>query len=123
MLPPLAEAREVARGTARRTAFLVAGGVLVMIGVGFLLSALWLVVEEAFNALAASLLVAGVLLGVGLLVLGLAPRQPRFTSVDARLRHTAGKGGLYQPTGAFPPVAEAFLFGLAVAMQIKNRRR
>ena len=123
MLPPLTEVKQVARGTARRTAFLTAGGVLVLVGFGFLLAALWLGLETAFGPLAASLVVAGLLLGVGLLVLGLAPRQPVFKSMDARLRKQARDGGLYQPTGAIPPLAEAFLFGLAVSMQIKNRRR
>lgn len=123
MLPPLAEIRQVAKGATRRTAFMVAGGVVVLIGSAFLIVALWIAVEQALNALAAALIVAGVLLAIGLAIMGLAPRQPRFTTMDARLRNEARKGGIYQPTGAFPPVAEAFLFGLAIAMQIKNRRR
>lgn len=123
MLPPLAEVRYVARGTARRTAFLAAGGALVLVGVAFLTAALWIGLEMAFGPLAATLVVAGLLLGVGLLILGLAPQQPRFASPDARLRKQARAGGIYQPTGVFPPVAEAFLFGLAVSMQIRNRHR
>jgi hypothetical protein len=123
MLPPLAEVGHVARGTARRSVFLMAGGALVLVGTAFLIAAMWIAVEQAFGSLAASLVVAGVLLGIGLLVLALAPHQPRFTSVDARLRQKARTGGLYQPTGTLPPVAEAFLFGLAVSMQIRNSRR
>lgn len=123
MLPPLAEIRHVAGATARRSAFMAAGGALVLAGGAFLVVALWIVVAAAFDALAAALVVAGVLLGFGLVVIGLAPRKPHMPSADARLRKKARAGTLYEPTGALPPVAEAFLFGLAVSMQIKNRRR
>lgn len=123
MLPPLAEIRHVAKVTTRRTAFMVAGGAVLLIGAAFLIVALWIAVEEAFNALAAALVVAGVLLALGLMIIGLAPKKARMSTVDARLRKEARKGVLYEPTGKLPPLAEAFLFGLAVSMQIKNSRR
>lgn len=123
MLPPLAEIRHVAGQTARRSAFMVAGGALVLTGAGFSVAALWIVLAEVFDALAATLILSGILLGLGLVVMGLAPRKPKLTSADQRLRHKARTGTLYQPDGSLPPVAEAFLFGLAVAMQIRNRRR
>ncbi|KPQ05898.1 MAG: Protein of unknown function (DUF1469) [Rhodobacteraceae bacterium HLUCCA12] len=123
MLPPLAEVRHVARGTARRTAFLVAGGALVLVGGGFLVAALWIVLEQVFDVFAATIAVAGLMLGLGLIVIAIAPRQPRLAGPEKRLRARARAGQLYQPNGAFPPVAEAFLFGLAVAAQIRNRRR
>lgn len=123
MLPPLAEIQHLAGGTARRTAALIAGGTLVLAGGAFLIVALWIVVEEAFDTLAAALVVAGVLLGFGLIIVGLAPRKPRMASAEERLRQKARTGDLYRPDGAMPPVVEAFLFGLAVSLQIKNRRR
>ena len=123
MLPPLAEIRHVAGETARRSAFMMAGGALVVAGGAFLVVALWIVMAAAFNTLAAALAVAGVLLGIGLMIIGFAPRKPKMASADARLRKKARTGTLYEPTGTLPPVAEAFLFGLAVSMQIRNRRR
>lgn len=123
MLPPLAEIRQVAKGTTRRTAFFVAGGVVVSVGAAFLIVALWIAMEQAFNSLAAALVVAGLLIAIGLVIIGIAPRKLRFTPPEARLRHAARNGALYRPTGAFPPLAEAFLYGLAVSIQIRNRRR
>lgn len=123
MFPSLAEIRQAASTTARRTAFQVAGGAIMLVGAAFLIVALWIAIEEAFNALAAALVVAGVLLALGLAVMGLAPKKPHVPSADVRLRQSARKGTLYQPTGNLPPLAEAFLFGLAVSAQIKNRRR
>jgi len=123
MLPQLAEMKQVARGMARRTAVLAAGGALMFVGGGFVVAALWIGLEDAFGAIAATLVVAILLLGLGLLVFGLAPREPRLIEVAPPLRKTAHDGRLFQHAGALPPMVDAFLFGLAIAMQIRNNRR
>lgn len=122
LLPTAAELKLSARSHARHSAYLVAGGVLVAVGAGFLTAAIWIALATAFNGLAAALIIAGTYLGMGLLLLGIAPRPIPLAPPAVRLRAAARKGQIYQPTGSFPPMAEAFLFGLAMAIQMKNKR-
>jgi len=123
MLPSLAELRRYASGSARRAAFLAAGGLCIAIGGGFLLSALWLIVAAQFGPVAASLVLAALLFGAGLIVLAMAPPAPTLPTPAERLREAGAQGTAYRPSGHLPPLAEAFLFGISVALQIRSRRR
>lgn len=60
----------------RRTAFGAAGGLFLIIGIGFLTAAAWLAMALAFGAVFASVIVGLVLCGIGLVCLALAARRP-----------------------------------------------
>ena len=123
MLPSRADLRRFASGAARRAAVLAAGGLCLAIGGGFLLSALWLVTAERFGSVVASLAMAGLLMGAGLILLVLAPAPPTLPTPADRLRKAGAQGTAYRPSGHLPPLAEAFLFGLSVALQVRSQRR
>jgi hypothetical protein len=122
MLPSAAELGFFARITARRGALLAAGGVMIAVGTGFVLAAIWTLIAQVYGPVAASLGVAGLVMGMGFLLIGLAPRQPVLTTPAQKLRVKAATGAAFRPTGQMPPVVEAFLFGVSVALQLRNRR-
>jgi hypothetical protein len=122
MLPSVAELGFFARITARRGALLAAGGVMIAVGAGFVLAAIWVLIAQAYGPVAASLGVAGLLTGIGLVLIALAPRQPVLATPAQYLRVRAATAGAFRPTGQLPPVAEAFLFGISIALQLRNRK-
>ena len=125
MLQIVHQLRDKAEWHARRTALLSLGGVLVAIGGGFIVVAAWIALVPVLGALVTALVLGMVFLGAGLIVLALrnARPAPRVTRVDEGLRQMSGRGGVFRPTGDFPPVLEAFLFGVTVYLQMRNRRR
>jgi hypothetical protein len=123
MLPSAAELGFFARITARRGALIAAGGLLVAVGTGFVLAAIWTLIAQVYGPVAASLGVGGLVLGAGILLIALAPRQPVLPTPAQKLRLNAAAGPAFRPTGQFPPMVEAFLFGISIALQLRNSRR
>jgi cytochrome c biogenesis protein CcdA len=121
MLPSVADVKHYARTTARRGVMFAAGGVLVAVGGAFLLAALWSFIAQHFGPVIASLGIGVLILGAGLVVMSMAPRQPTLPTPAQKLRVNASARP-FKPTGQFPPVIEAFLFGISVALQVRNRR-
>ena len=135
----------------RRMALGGVGGVLMLLGAGFLLAAFWTVLARVWDPLVASLGMGLVFTGLGLIAIGLAGRTPRDpeAAADARARaesarakraSTAGAesaadgpddpalrrilrdAGLdVPPRGESPALTEAFLFGLILAMRMTAR--
>lgn len=125
MLTVVRQLRLKAGWHARQTALLSVGGILVAIGGGFVVAAAWIGLVPILGSLGTALVLGAVFIGAGLIVIGLRNAQPapRAASIDDGLRQMAGKRGMFRPDGEFPPVMEAFLFGVSVYLQVRNRRR
>ena len=130
----IARLRARLRDAARRSALGAAGVFLVVLGAGFLLAAIWIILAEWLDALLASALMGAVLAGVGLILLGLAARsepvpeplpddRSRDAAEDAMLRRLLREAGLeVPPKGQKPPIVDAFLFGLVMALRLRQQR-
>ncbi|MFN3936684.1 MAG: phage holin family protein [Gemmobacter sp.] len=124
MLPSVAELKRAAGQTARQAAMAAAGGVLLAVGVAFLTVAIWIGLSDAFGPLVAALAIAALYAGAGLLVLWLGGRRqpaPAVPAPAARLRTAASQGTLFRPQGRFPPLVEAFLFGVSTYLTLRDR--
>lgn len=102
---------------------LALGGLCLAIGAGLVLAALWIVAAAQFGPVLATMALAGLMLGAGLILLASAPPQPVMPGPADRLRAAAAQGQAFRPTGQMPPLAEAVLFGVSVALQMRARRR
>lgn len=104
-----------ARKGARRAGLLLVSGLLLAAGVGFLSAAIWIVVAAAWSPLVAALVLGVIYLGAGGIVLSLAlpPRQVHepVAAQDEALKKAP-----------FPPLAEAFVFGLDTALRLRRGR-
>ena len=96
------------------------GAVFVAIGAGFLTSAAWITLATVYSPLFAALTLAGVFLGIGLIILGIASGgKDHYPHPEADpLRDPAST----PPEGKMSPLAEAFIIGLNVAHEMRRRR-
>jgi hypothetical protein len=104
-----------ARKGARRAGLLLVSGLLLAIGMGFVSVAIWIVTAAAWSPLVAALLLGAIHLGAGGIVLYLALPS----------HEPAGSPSEAQPSGEtapFPPLAEAFVFGLDTALRLRRAR-
>lgn len=109
----------------RRARIAVIGGVLLSIGGGFLVAAIWMILAAEFSPLMANIVLAGLFIGAGLIVVSRynAEAEPRIPSASETLRADAA-AGRHMPAGQdFPALMEAFLFGLATYSRVRNRER
>ncbi len=104
----------------RRALISAVGGVLVAIGVGFLTSAAWIMLEDVYSAAAAALILAGIYIGIGLIALGVASSWAKRDAVSAPRSPLSDPAAPPQP-GAMPPLAEAFIIGLNAAIAARGR--
>jgi len=103
------------------------GMIFVLIGGGFGVAAVWMAIAPHVGEMGAALIIGAVFFGLGLVILaiGSAPRRPAAApapEVGARESAATAKG-MYRPSGQHPPVMEAFLLGLSVYLETRNRRR
>lgn len=97
------------------------GIAFLIVGAGFLTSAGWIVLEEAYSALAAALVIGCIYLGIGLLFLAFTAH-----SRESQL-YRAEMAALHDPAvppvpGAISPLTEAFIIGLNAAYAARRRR-
>ncbi|WP_113912467.1 phage holin family protein [Roseovarius dicentrarchi] len=104
----------------RRALIIVVGGIFIAIGVGFLTSAAWITLEDVYSSIAASLIIAGVYLGIGLIALGVASSSGKQDAEPAPRTPLNDPATPPQP-GALPPLAEAFIIGLNAAYAARGR--
>lgn len=112
-----------ARQGARRAAMLGVAFILLLAGAGFLTSAIWIAAAAAWSPLVASLILAMFCLVAGAM-LYLQVMPPRRTARPVR-RPPPPAYDEPPPPGAkppYPPLAEAFLFGLDTAMRLRRAR-
>ena len=122
MLAAFSQLRDRANLQLRRTAMLSFGAVLMAIGGGFIAAAAWIGLAPLMGAVGASLALGAVFVVAGAIAIGLRGTRPA-PAMDAGMQRMSGADGLFRPGGDFPPVMEAFLFGVAVYLQMRNRRR
>ncbi|MFC7705278.1 phage holin family protein [Plastorhodobacter daqingensis] len=131
MIPSPQLVKDAAARAARQAALSAAGMVAALVGAGFLTSALWIFIARWEDSLMASLavgvlfiIVAAILLAMGKKA-GKPRRGPEFHSArhdplyEARM---ASSGASAPPRGEYPPLLEAFLFGLNTAAKVRGRR-
>lgn len=104
----------------RRALVSAVGGVFVAIGMGFLTSAAWIMLEDAYSAAAAALILAGIYIGIGLIALGVASSSAKRDAVAAPRTALNDPATPPQP-GAMSPLAEAFIIGLNAAIAVRGR--
>ncbi len=115
----------------RRTVMALIGTLLVMTGVGFAAAAAWAALVPLVGAPGASLILAAVFGGLGLVVISLsgADTPPPIDSPLAQLKRgsassgrTTAQNGETGTKTELPPLMEAFLFGMTVYLQNQKRK-
>ena len=112
-------AKSDARETARKAAWSTGGSFFVLVGLGFLASAGWMVLEEVRDAIFASLVLGGVFAGVGFIAIGVAHMRHRRYVREKRA--AAAARGVPTSKDIWVPLAEAFLLGLGAAQKTSKR--
>lgn len=125
----------------RQAALGMVGGLCMLAGLAFLTLAAWIALAAQHGALVAALVLGLGYAGLALVLLALAARRPGRprpagatadahpdrggdTDRDAMLRAVfAGAGLKVPPRGEFPPLVEAFMFGLTAALTLRERPR
>lgn len=117
MLAALVARAEISlRMSIRRAVFGTVGGVLMLVGVGFLTLSLWIFLAASLGAGVAALIIGFAYLGGGLIFLAIGRRRGIYLPPPA-----PGAG----PVTGSPKLgmAEAFLFGLDAGQSVRRRRR
>ncbi|MDD9705751.1 MAG: phage holin family protein [Paracoccaceae bacterium] len=109
-----------ARKGARRAGLLILSGLLLATGAGFLTVAIWIVASTAWSPQAAALMLGVIYLGLGGIVIAIAstPQRDQSHVTDQTAAHGV-KSGTANP---YPPLAEAFVFGLDTALRLRRGR-
>jgi len=117
MIAPLAEARLRAslQRAGRRAAMMLAGALLLAVGVGFLTAAGWMLLSEAFGPLVAAAVLAGIYGGTGLILLAVAGRDRPPLQVAPVAPASAPDSGLGM-------AVDAFVFGYQAARGVPPGR-
>lgn len=125
MLLPLNQIGLKASWYSRRVRISVIGAFLMVIGGGFLVTALWMLIAEQFSPLIAHVVMAALFIGAGLVVYAQRNSQPepKIPTLSEHLRAEAA-AGRYEPSGKeFPALMEAFLFGVSTYSRVRNQKR
>lgn len=115
MLPPLPIVRLQlqAQRIARRAIFGAAAAVFFVIGLGFVIAAMWILLADAFGALVAACIMALIFLGGGGLIALAGSKPGARRSLPASI-HTA-------PATPVVGLLDAFLVGLRAGKAVKQR--
>lgn len=112
--------RAQARQQIRRVIIAAAGALMLAIGVGFLVAALWKVMAAEFSPVVASIVIAVVFLGSGLVAMAVARQAPDPAPLHRRAQaDTADPDDLARD---YPALTEAFLFGLRIYRQVRTEQ-
>lgn len=121
MLGIIQDAKDRARQAARAAVLSTIGAILCLVGVGFLTSALWIIIEIEYGALMAALLIGGLYLVLGGAILAFG----RNSQSDAPPAHPGAAA--HDPHTAPPPpkdpifqMAEGFAVGLQAGRQARK---
>lgn len=109
----------------RRVVFGLVGLILLKIGAGFLLAAIWMIIAAEFSPLIATLVCAALFFGAGLIVLAVrgARPKPELPSLETRTRPSARAARKERKSTEYPALLEALLFGLSTYQQVRKERR
>ncbi|MFD1911380.1 phage holin family protein [Halodurantibacterium flavum] len=129
MIPSPQLIKDRAARTAKQIFLSVMGALMALVGLGFLISALWIYLARLEGSLFASLAVGVIfvlLAGILFLLGKLAGRPPRVRATprgNAYYDPRVGADPYAPPRGEYPPLLEAFIFGLNTASRMRRRRR
>lgn len=124
----LREIRARAEWQIRRAVLGVIAGLLLCVGAGFLVAAIWMVIAAEFSPLIATLACAALFLGSGLVLLLMRSRPyvptppPRAQPQDAKTRASAASAHAGGALKEYPALMEAFLFGLSTYERVRKER-
>lgn len=111
----------------RRALLGVLAAILLSVGAGFLVAAIWMMIAAEFSPIIATLACSSLFLGAGVVTLLLrgGPRKPvSHARADASKPQARGSAAHAQ-TGAlkeYPALFEAFLFGLSTYERVRRER-
>jgi hypothetical protein len=125
MLIPVTEIRQKVAWHGRRVVLAAVAGVLLAIGGGFLLAALWSAVRVEFGPIIASLALAGLFILAALVVLLMrrSRPEPRIPSFEEQVERARAQGKSYPDPDRVPALLDAFLFGMNLYLRLRERRR
>ncbi|MCD1627592.1 hypothetical protein K7H22_16430 [Seohaeicola saemankumensis] len=112
-----------AREGVRRIGLLLVSAAFLATAAGFLTVAMWILLETTYSAQIAAVILGGLYLGAGGLAL-YAALSPSRSEREARLARAQAQAHAH-PAGQkapFPPLAEAFVFGLDTALRLRRSR-
>ncbi|MDO5758200.1 MAG: phage holin family protein [Rhodobacterales bacterium] len=112
--------RDRSARAARRALILISGVAFLLIGIGFLTSAAWIMLEEVYSAAAASAILSGVYAGVGLVAIAIASSSAKRELRTPERPVQQDPAETLQP-GVTPPLVQAFLIGLNAALAARGR--
>lgn len=125
MLHIFSQLRQRLRWETRRTVTVGVGALLIITGVGFAAAAAWSALAPIVGATGASLILAAIFTGLGLVVISLCCAQDK-PPIDSPLAQTktrpVPKGINAGSSQEMPPLMEAFLFGMTVYLQNQKRK-
>jgi len=101
----------------RRAALGTCASLSILVGLGFLTTALWIYLSQVLGTLHAAGLIGLIYLGIGLILLGVlsASGKPQGERTIAETPQT-------EPNAAAAPLVEAFLYGLKAGSQASKAR-
>ena len=101
------------------------GVLLLLTGGAFLVAAIWTLLADQFSPLAASSICAALFIGSGLVVLAVCNTlsEPRIPPLRQRVQEEADRVRPDPPSGEYPALMEAFLFGIATYERVRKQRR
>ena len=112
--------RDRSARAARRALILISGVAFLLIGIGFLTSAAWIMLEEVYSAAAASAILSGVYAGIGLVTIAIASSSAKRELRTPERPVQQDPAETLQP-GVTPPLVQAFLIGLNAALAARGR--
>ncbi|MDQ2094968.1 phage holin family protein [Rhodalgimonas zhirmunskyi] len=116
---------------AERTAIGLVGGLLMLVGLGFLTAAAWMAISLAADPLMASLIIGGAYFGLGLIFIGaaklkrrhyVAPTQSAYQAADTAAGQASEAGANPSSSGSVAPMlVAAFMEGFGAGMATRRR--
>lgn len=123
MLAALQNIKAKAEWQMSRVILALAGLVLLSIGGGFLVAAIWMILAAEFSALIATLLCAALFVGAGLIVLTIRSLRTEPPALSNVARKSAPSARADRRAGDYPALIEAIVFGVSVYQRLRNERR
>ena len=111
-----------ARQGARRAGLMILSGLLLATGLGFLTVAIWIVAAEAWSPQAAGLMLGVIYLGLGGIVAAMASSSQTDHGAHHPRHHDERPQAATGAASPYPPLAEAFVFGLDTALRLRRGR-
>ena len=104
---------------ARRAAFGAGATAFILVGVGFLTSAAWMMLAQMQSPLFAATVIGCAYVGIGLVGVGIAVSSSETSRPTIDASHASSEG---KRAADLPPLAEAFVFGLNAGLSADQRR-